>query len=647
MEKFNKSISIVLPLRVRSLVYTFFIGMLGFLILSRFYVGRYRLDAYLFGYPPVAWESIRLIFSIGAMVGYYFWDKARKDGYALFLQQKMNKPFSFRYHLLFFAIFSFLLWFSIVPRYFWNSHPFQSVAISISMILSTGLLYFLLFGSTGFNRSPVLRCAEFVLEKLSDIWFDIAIFSLGLVILIIAKNNILGGYSIMVDTNSQLTQARILTTGKWVVQNLYPVPDKILFNMGLHKQWLSAEYPPGYILFLALFAFFHVIQYTGPFMGALALPILHRVGHLVKNRITGRLAAIFLMTSPFWMVLSSEGMDHVLTLVLLLMLVGSLILLYRRRTVPWALLSGCVVSWTGATRPLNGMVYAFYALVILLCLRPYKKNLKLFAGFVMGTMPMALFLLFYNYQTTGSAWKLGFTAANPVWHRMGFNFNGVADYTPLMGLARTYASGISLNYWLFSWPVLGLLPVFLWWLKSRKSKIEWFLGFVIVVQIGAYFCYHFHDLFFGPRFWYETIGPILLLSACAITPLLEFSPDKEKKKKSDLKYAVTAMVLCALIFFTFYGLMYALPRRAQKYLDMKERAVFLQETFRGVTFPPHSILLLDKDYQDWIGIFGPPMSESLYYMDDKDIPQDLELKKQYPQWNYYRLDIDDGIWKKL
>ena len=76
MEKIRISVSTLLTWRIRILVILIFIGLMGFLILSQNYSGRYRLDSYLFRYPPLIRESVRLVFSVGTMIGYYFLDKS-------------------------------------------------------------------------------------------------------------------------------------------------------------------------------------------------------------------------------------------------------------------------------------------------------------------------------------------------------------------------------------------------------------------------------------------------------------------------------------------------------------------------------------------------------------------------------------------
>ena len=199
------------------------------------------------------------------------------------------------------------------------------------------------------------------------------------------------------------------------------------------------------------------------------------------------------------------------------------------------------------------------------------------------------------------------------------------------------------------WPVFGGLPILLWIIRRNKSKAEKALAILIVGQIFAYFCYQFHDLLMGPRFWYETIGFIFILSACALSPLMcqkvQLTPELNWNKSSLSILRLSSMF--AFILFIIYGLSISLPKKAIRYGDMISRGTRFQKSYQTITFPPKSILVVPMYYNEWSWVFGPKISNNLLYINDRGSEENQSLMKQYPDWNFYIYRPEKVSWEKL
>jgi hypothetical protein len=145
-------------------------------------------------------------------------------------------------------------------------------------------------------------------------------------------------------------------------------------------------------------------------------------------------------------------------------------------------------------------------------------------------------LLLYNWGTTGSPTKFGYTELYGPSHGLGFGKGSWGPpHTLARGLGAAWFQVRHLDARLFEWPLpslLGLLDPRLskWPLSSlwpilpallvprsasrvRRASLgrRWLLASVPVSLLGVYVFYWYQDQCFGPRFVYEAVGPLLAL----------------------------------------------------------------------------------------------------------------------------------------
>jgi len=129
-------------------------------------------------------------------------------------------------------------------------------------------------------------------------------------------------------------------------------------------------------------------------------------------------------------------------------------------------------------------------------------------------------LLLYNWGTTGGLLRFGYTELYGPAHGLGFGQGSWGPpHTLSRGLAATGRTLGALNARLFEWPFSSLWPAVLGLLlPTRRYPAGRRVGLALIPLslLAVYVFYWFHDLCFGPRYVYEALGPILILSAIGL-----------------------------------------------------------------------------------------------------------------------------------
>ena len=348
------------------------------------------------------------------------------------------------------------------------------------------------------------------------------------------------------DTVDQVFQGRIFASGRVTLPARF---DDYFFsfiyivNDGVR---VFAEYPFGHSLLLALGSLIRAEWLVNPLLGSAQIIVLYFLGKEVYDEKTGRIAALLGLASPFLLFMSSEYVNHVSALLFL-----SLFLLFFFRTIrpfraprpgppsfvirhsslvislrpsPLApLLSGFCLAMALNIRPLSALAVsvpiACYAVYLLLKWRgrPLPAFLALLGPALLGLGAFGL----YNYLTTGDPLLPGYKAYGMLEYNhaqwgLGFGARGFEEWghhTPLRGLTQAGSNLNALNLYLFESPFPGLLLVLLLFLAPARKPVDWLLLATFAALPALYFFYWFQDLWFGPRFLYEGMAPVLLLSA--------------------------------------------------------------------------------------------------------------------------------------
>ena len=341
------------------------------------------------------------------------------------------------------------------------------------------------------------------------------------------------------DSISQVLQAGIFASGRITLPARF---DDFFFNYHLvvndgSRVW--SQFPFGHSLLLALGMLIHAEWFINPLLGSAEIVVLYFLGRELYDDRTGRIAALLGVASPFLLFMSSEYMNHASGLLFL-----SLFLLFFFRTirplrgrqspssVADPLLSGLCLAMALNIRPLSALAvslpiagYGIYLLV--------KSRWRTLPAFLALLAPVLLGLGaygLYNYLTTGSPLLSGYDVSSMLEYGstagvLGFGERGFVEWgahTPLRGLVQTGNNLNALNLYLFQSPVPGLALVLLLFLTFTRNPADWvLLASFAALPILYFFCW-FQDLCFGPRYLYEGLAPILLLSARGLVEFPKF-----------------------------------------------------------------------------------------------------------------------------
>jgi hypothetical protein len=473
------------------------------------------------------------------------------------------------------------------------------------------------------------------------------------------------------DSVGQVFQGRIFASGRVTL----PVRFDDFFTSYLQiindGSRVYSQYPFGHSLLLALGTLMHAEWLVNPLLGSAEVVVLYFLGKELYDERTGRITALLGLSSPFLLFMSSEYMNHASGLLFL-----SLFLLFFFRTIrpmrgPESSLIPCPSSHTPSLSLADPLLSGL-SLAMALNIRPLSAaavSLPI-AGYCIyllvksrwRTLPaFALLLLavlfglgaygLYNYLTTGNPLVPGYEAYGMLQYGharwgLGFGARGFEElgaFTPLRGLVQTGNNLNGLNLYLFQSPIPGLFLVVLLFLTLTRNPTDWVLLASFAMLPILYFFYWFQDLCFGPRFLYEGLAPVLLLSARGLVEFPRFAgraagADAEKGTRNALAVAVGL----SLVAIASIGFPRLLKYYGDEYWGMDDK-LHARVVDRNVSNAIVFVGGVPSDHWDYYGAgflhnrldFEGPV----IYVRNQGVA-DYLLMRQFPDRAYYYADRD-------
>ena len=366
------------------------------------------------------------------------------------------------------------------------------------------------------------------------------------------------------DELSYLRQAQVLASGRFSApvpmspdsfQFFYPP-----FDVIQDGKWASI-YPFGHPLMLAPAVGLGVPWLLPPLLGAACVALVYMLGREVYGARTGLIAATLLAVSPFFLMTASNFMSHNTAALFLLAAVLSL---HRSEKQPvlYGILCGVFVGLLFNTRPLTGLIVAIplgaMLLLGLLQARLSRKDALIrIAATAAGGLAMLLLYFGYEYLTSGAVLSL---ADNQTGDEV-FGFSG--EHSLARGLSNELAQLSFLVLVAHNWPVeLGLALALLPFALLTRRRWDWFLGALCLCLIGAYTLYAINGIMHGPRFWYEALPFLMLLTArgievlaASLTTLVSkvraAAPEDSLRAESYLRSVAVAGVLLLALYGSY------------------------------------------------------------------------------------------------
>jgi hypothetical protein len=346
-------------------------------------------------------------------------------------------------------------------------------------------------------------------------------------------NRIYEGLPHIEDDFSNLWAAHVFAQGRAALpsppdKNSFLVPFVVDYN-GLR----FSKYPPGWPAALSLGVRLGAQGLVNPILAALAVWLTFRLGSKIAGPWVGLLSAMLVLISPMFAMISGSLLSHSLSLFLSLAFTlawidlflppGSAFVAGHPPRTLLVLVAGGTLGLLALTRPLTavGLALPFAIHAIWLMLRggpTARKRLVAIAGLALA---LATLLPVWQWSLTGDPWLNLYTLWWP-YDRLGFG-PGIGVTATGHNLSLAYSNArFSLRagmHDLFGWPYLSWIFLPFGLFALRKDRRAWLAFAVLPGLIVAYAFYWIGSWLYGPRYYYEALPGLAILSAAGIVAI--------------------------------------------------------------------------------------------------------------------------------
>jgi len=382
------------------------------------------------------------------------------------------------------------------------------------------------------------------------------------------------------DDVAYLWQANVFALGRaWVPAPPSAEPFTQGFILITDGRWF-AKYPPGWPLLLALGVWAGLPWLINPLCTGAGLALIYATGRRLYGAAAGAAAAGLGLLSPFLLFMSGSYMAHPATMLAVCVAlyafvrgqgsgvrgpgsgdgrqpaVGGLPLVHNPQSairnpqsairMAFHALAGFALAWAFICREATAvgvaLPFALWVGVDIIYIIGQKlrrhipinserktQNAKLaaYVALGLGALPPLLVLGWVNQAQLGSPFRLAQELVGS-YDQLGFGPGfGPAEggHSPALGLFNALVYARNLGGVLFGWPpALTFAPLLLalgalWGRPWRWARWDLFLVGGFVGLAGVYFAWWSATTIFGPRYWYEALPFLLLLSGRGLVVL--------------------------------------------------------------------------------------------------------------------------------
>jgi 4-amino-4-deoxy-L-arabinose transferase-like glycosyltransferase len=473
------------------------------------------------------------------------------------------------------------------------------------------------------------------------------------------------------DDVAFLFQARTIASGHLLASPpSLPVFFQIPFVIIRDGHWFG-KYPPGYPMVLAIGVLFGHPWLLNPVVGAIDVGLVFIAGRRFFDEDTGLLAAALLVASPFFLLQSGSFMSHTVTLFWSMTFLLLFEATRRTRSIWRGALAGFAIGMLFISRPLTavGIGIPFVVWVLIDVARDWRR-LREYVPIAAVFVLFALSMLEYNRVTTGNAFRFAYELWWP-YDKIGFGPNvGRGGHTLADGLQIVHYNVNQLGHYLFGWPGrLSLVPMFvgvvlaicgLIWrggnrLYRSRSALptqgalgpqlvpevwDLLLAGMVVSLIGVHIAYWTPGLMYGPRYYFEAIGAMVLLSSrgiLGVARLLSIPLRRAGPRLPSPKLWTSGLLIVVVAGLTLWNFMNFAPTRFQEFTDWYNiNADGLREVHDAGVH--HAVVFVREaqwtDYAPFFSQDTPALNGDIVYAIDQG-NANRQLMEEYPGRAYY------------
>jgi hypothetical protein len=460
------------------------------------------------------------------------------------------------------------------------------------------------------------------------------------------------------DASAYVFAAKTLASGQLTApappaSQLFPGPFMVIFN----GRWF-AQYEPGTALTLAPGFLLHVPWLVEPLLGTLALLGIGLIAARLYDRRVATLAVLLGCLSPFYSYLAASYLSHTIALFYLVWGLWSL-LRFAQGEEGWnMLLCGVCFGMAALTRDLVALLFLAILLpgVVVITWKRGKYRRRrlerllwwltlLGCGLIFLTLYLGYNLLLTGDPSTtprylffpGDTWGFG----------IGIGFYG--QHTLAAGFVNMDEILTILQIDLFGWPFyLTLAFCALPFLSGQARKADWLLLITLVLTAGSYIGYFYHGIYLGPRYLFEDLPFLLILSARGIVLLGAWGGENARRFAhviTSRQPARTSLVTLAIVgTLILCNLIYYLPRQAALYHNFTGLPGTSDLATGQLYHPPihHAIVVTDNLAIYQVILFplnDPSLKGDIIYAWGSTSDQYAQLRKAFPGRTLYLLVV--------
>lgn len=354
---------------------------------------------------------------------------------------------------------------------------------------------------------------------------------------------------------------------------------------------------------------------VNPLLAGLAIWLIYRLGKRIFGETVGLLAAGITLSSPFFLVNSGSLLSHPLGLVLSTGFALAWLSIFTPPASPrpWlgVITAGCSLGLLALTRPLTAFAVAVPFMLhglVLFFKRDWlvRRQLLLLIGIVLG---MGMLHFVWQYAVTGDPLMNPYTLWWP-YDKIGFgpgHGHNPAGHTLRQAWLNTKFSLKVGAFDLFGWPKISwlFLPFgLLIAIRQRATRLAaLLLSGIFISLVVFYLAYWVGASLYGPRYYYEGLYSLAILSAAGIAWLAGWPtlPDQHPIRFTGWQRWRPVAVSGLLTLLVGFNLVFYLPARMQAMIGLYgvNRAnlkPFLTETAQQLT----PALIIVHPQEKWI-----------------------------------------------
>jgi hypothetical protein len=463
------------------------------------------------------------------------------------------------------------------------------------------------------------------------------------------------------DASAYVFTAKMYAQGHLAV----PIPPAIdrfpgPFMVQFADQWFG-QYPPGTALTLVPGIWLGIPWLVEPVLGTLALLGCGLLAARFYDKQVATLTIILGASSPFYSYLAASYLSHTITL---FYLVWGILFFVRflQRGATWNVAVAAVLFGMAAlTRQQVSVFYACTALLGILLVSWQEIRQDWYRWSIPASIFLLIALAFLGITLTFNALLTHDPLLSP---RLLF-FNGdhwgfgqhvgfYGQHTIAAGLVNLDELLTLLCIDLYGWPsYLSLAWITLPFLLRKALKWDWLFLILTSIFMAAYIGYFYHGIYLGPRYFFETLPFLLMLTSRGILVLAHAGNEIKSKLlarwQSDsiirpARKSINVPVVLLLSALFLCNLIYFLPRQIALHRDFSgmpsQYHLKLSEIYHA---PLHNAIVVTNDYMVYqlvlFPLNDPYLQGDIVYAWGSNAADYQELRRVYPRRVLVRLDI--------